>query len=630
MTVIERHPPARHRAIFLSDIHLGTRGCQAEMLLDFLKKNECEHLYLVGDIVDGWRLKRWWYWPQAHNDVVQKILRKARKGTNVVYIPGNHDEAARQYCQLTFGDVRVRGRGDPRRRPTARKLLVIHGDQFDGIVRYATLARDPGRLGLHRRAARQHDVQLGPPQARPALLVAVGLPQAQGQERGPVHRQLRGRGRERSAPPRRRRRGVRPHPSRRDPHHRRRALLQRRRLGGELHGAGRGFRRPPAHRPLGRGTCARASSTLPRLHAGAAGGGVDADCASPSSPTPGVRRSMASCAPSRPSSQLLQAEGHDVEVFGPDRFRTLPCPTYPEIRLSLFPAAASRPHAEAVRARCDPSRDRGAARLGGARLLPQARASPSPRAYHTRFPEYVRARIRVPLAWSYAFVRRFHAPSSAVLVVAQSIRDELSRARLQEPGAVVARRRHRGFHAAAARRRRKDARPIWLYAGRVAIEKNIKAFLDLDLPGTKWVVGGGPQLKELKRRYKDARFFGSVDTEELSRRYAEADCFVFPEPHRHVRPGHGRGAGLRRAGRGLSGARPARRRDRARCRRGRRGSAHGLPRRDTRRPRRLSRATPRPSPGQAAPSSSATTLRPIPRSAWQPLPRRVLPDAAAS
>src|SRR5882757_9147664 len=136
MTVIERNQPARHRTIFLSDIHLGTRGCQAELLLDFLKRNESEHLYLVGDIVDGWRLKRWWYWPQAHNDVVQKILRKARKGTNVIYIPGNHDEAARQYCQLTFGDVRVEEEAI-HVQPDGKKLLIIHGDQFDGIVRYA-------------------------------------------------------------------------------------------------------------------------------------------------------------------------------------------------------------------------------------------------------------------------------------------------------------------------------------------------------------------------------------------------------------------------------------------------------------------------------------------------------------
>jgi UDP-2,3-diacylglucosamine pyrophosphatase LpxH len=136
MTVIERQSSTRHRAIFLSDIHLGTRGCQAELLLDFLKRNECDHLYLVGDIVDGWRLKRWWYWPQTHNDVVQKIMRKARKGTDVIYIPGNHDEAARQYCQLTFGDVRVVEEAIHTTHD-GKKLLVIHGDQFDGIVRYA-------------------------------------------------------------------------------------------------------------------------------------------------------------------------------------------------------------------------------------------------------------------------------------------------------------------------------------------------------------------------------------------------------------------------------------------------------------------------------------------------------------
>src|SRR3979409_2130989 len=136
MTVIERNQPARHRTIFLSDIHLGTRGCQAELLLDFLKRNESETLYLVGDIVDGWRLKRWWYWPQSHNDVVQKIMRKARKGTNVIYIPGNHDEAARQYCQLTFGEVHVQ-EDAIHTTPDGRKLLVIHGAQFDGIGRHA-------------------------------------------------------------------------------------------------------------------------------------------------------------------------------------------------------------------------------------------------------------------------------------------------------------------------------------------------------------------------------------------------------------------------------------------------------------------------------------------------------------
>jgi UDP-2,3-diacylglucosamine pyrophosphatase LpxH len=132
-----RRPLTRHwRAIWLSDIHLGTRGCQAERLLDFLRDNESDTLYLVGDIVDGWRLKRWWYWPQSHNDVVQKILRKARKGTKVIYIPGNHDEAARNYCGLLFGGVELRFEAI-HETADGRKLLVIHGDQFDTVVRHA-------------------------------------------------------------------------------------------------------------------------------------------------------------------------------------------------------------------------------------------------------------------------------------------------------------------------------------------------------------------------------------------------------------------------------------------------------------------------------------------------------------
>ena len=225
-------------------------------------------------------------------------------------------------------------------------------------------------------------------------------------------------------------------------------------------------------------------------------------------------------------AQLLRAQGHDVEVFGPDRFYTLPCPTYPEIRLSLFPAARLSHMLKLYAPDAIHLVTEGP--LGwAARAFCRKRGIPFTTAYHTRFPEYVRARIRVPLAWSYDFVRRFHAPSAAVLVVAQSIRDELT-----ERGFRNLVPWSRGVDIAAFRPRQRtemaDARPVWLYAGRVAIEKNIKAFLELDLPGTKWVVGGGPQLKELRRRYKDVRFFGSVDTQELSHRYAEADCFVFP------------------------------------------------------------------------------------------------------
>jgi glycosyltransferase involved in cell wall biosynthesis len=225
-------------------------------------------------------------------------------------------------------------------------------------------------------------------------------------------------------------------------------------------------------------------------------------------------------------AQLLRAQGHDVEVFGPDRFRTLPCPTYPEIRLSLFPAARLNHMLKLFAPDAIHLVTEGP--LGwAARAFCRKRGIPFTSAYHTRFPEYVRARIRVPLSWSYAFVRIFHAPSSAVLVVAQSIRDELTARGFRNlvpwsRGVDIA-----AFHP-RPRDETKEPRPIWLYAGRLAIEKNIKAFLDLDLPGSKWVVGGGPQMKELQRKYKDAHFFGSVDTEELSYRYSQADCFVFP------------------------------------------------------------------------------------------------------
>lgn len=129
--------PGLHvRTVWISDLHLGTPGCQADALLAFLKYVECETLYLVGDIIDGWQLKRAWYWPQAHNDVVQKLLRKARKGTRVIFVPGNHDEFARKYVQQNFGGIEV---VDEWIHETAdgRRLWVIHGDLFDGVIQCA-------------------------------------------------------------------------------------------------------------------------------------------------------------------------------------------------------------------------------------------------------------------------------------------------------------------------------------------------------------------------------------------------------------------------------------------------------------------------------------------------------------
>jgi len=126
----EREGHIKVRTAWISDVHLGTPGCQAHALLDFLKQVDCDTLYLVGDIIDGWQLRRSWYWPQAHNDVVQKLLRKARKGTRVIFIPGNHDEFARKFLGHSFGGVEV---AEEWIHTTAdgRRLWVTHGDLYE-------------------------------------------------------------------------------------------------------------------------------------------------------------------------------------------------------------------------------------------------------------------------------------------------------------------------------------------------------------------------------------------------------------------------------------------------------------------------------------------------------------------
>lgn len=126
----------RYRTIWISDVHLGAKACKADYLLDFLKHNESETLYLVGDIADGWRLKRHWHWPQSHNDVVQKLLRKGRKGTRVIYLPGNHDEFARQFIGESFGRIEIYD-DFVHVAADGRQYLVMHGDRFDVVVKHA-------------------------------------------------------------------------------------------------------------------------------------------------------------------------------------------------------------------------------------------------------------------------------------------------------------------------------------------------------------------------------------------------------------------------------------------------------------------------------------------------------------
>ena len=125
-----------YRTIWISDVHLGTPGCAAEMLVDFLRSIDCETLYLVGDIIDGWQLRKGWHWPARHNDVVRCILKQAKRGTRVVYVPGNHDEAMRDYIGLNFGGVEVAAEAI-HLTADGRRLLVLHGDEFDGVMLYA-------------------------------------------------------------------------------------------------------------------------------------------------------------------------------------------------------------------------------------------------------------------------------------------------------------------------------------------------------------------------------------------------------------------------------------------------------------------------------------------------------------
>jgi UDP-2,3-diacylglucosamine pyrophosphatase LpxH len=124
-----------YRTIWLSDLHIGSTQCQADVLLDFLKQNESEKLYLVGDIIDFWALSKKVYWPRDHNTVIQKVLRKARHGTQVIYIPGNHDENVRDYDGYVFGDIVVRN-SDVHTTATGQKFLVVHGDEYDTIAKY--------------------------------------------------------------------------------------------------------------------------------------------------------------------------------------------------------------------------------------------------------------------------------------------------------------------------------------------------------------------------------------------------------------------------------------------------------------------------------------------------------------
>ena len=222
----------------------------------------------------------------------------------------------------------------------------------------------------------------------------------------------------------------------------------------------------------------------------------------------------------------LEAMGHQVDILSPLEFRTLPCPTYPDIRLSILPGNTVRrrireyaPHALHIATEGP---------LGlAARRFALRNGLPFTTAYHTRFPDYVRARTGIPLAWTYRFLHWFHTPAHAVMAPTPAVKTDLetfgfNNVVLWSRGVDLDVFRMQSSH------RLDSEHPIFLYVGRVAVEKNIEAFLQLDLPGSKWVVGDGPALNGLRAKYPHANYLGVLHQQELAEVYAAADVFVFP------------------------------------------------------------------------------------------------------
>ncbi len=226
------------------------------------------------------------------------------------------------------------------------------------------------------------------------------------------------------------------------------------------------------------------------------------------------------------TARELEARGHDVRFITPDGFTTVPMPTYPEVRLALFAKARIADVISTFMPDAIHIATEGPIGLG-ARQVCVERGLPFTTSFHTRFPEYIEARIALPSSWTYGLVRWFHQAASRTMVATASLEHEL---------------RGRGFTNLCAWSRGVDTnlfkpgakslfdlpRPISLYVGRVAVEKNIDAFLALDLPGTKVVVGDGPQLAELRARFPGVHFAGARFGQDLAAHYAASDVFVFP------------------------------------------------------------------------------------------------------
>ena len=505
----------RYRTVWISDVHLGFWGSRAEALLDFLRGCECDYLYLVGDIVDLWALRKRSYWPQQHNDVVRTILGKAKHDTEVVYVPGNHDESLKQYCGHQFGNVSIRDRalhecvnGD--------RLLVIHGDQFDaavassrwlgmlGSAAYGWLLKTNTALNTARRCFGfpywslagflKHKVKNAVQYiSRYEEIVAAEAARwnVAGVVCGHIHRPEL-------------------------------TMIE----GVRYLNCGDWVENCTALVEYDDGTIAllrwdesaaapqlncRWQPDMPRI-------ALVTDAWRPQ--VNGVVRTLET------TVRNLELRGHEVMPVTPGDFKTVPCPTYPEIRLALWPKSRVTELLDDFRPNAIHIATEGP--LGhAARRYCLTHGRSFTTSFHTQFPEYIRLRAPVPLAWSYAYVRRFHGAAVRTLVPTASQRD-----RLVERGFQNLRIWARGVDTSNFHPGEPFAydlpRPINLYMGRVAVEKNIEAFLDLQLPGSKVVIGDGPDFEKLRSTYTDAHFLGARFGRELARHLAGADVFIFP------------------------------------------------------------------------------------------------------
>lgn len=501
----------RVRTLWISDVHLGTRDCQAEHLAAFLKRYHADRIYLVGDIIDGWKLRGGIYWPQAHTNVIRRLLTLSKRGTEVIYVTGNHDEFLRRYSSLILGNIRL---VDEAVHSTAdgRKLLVIHGDQFDVITRYhrwlAFLGDSAYEFTLllnrwlnHWRRRWGYGYWSLSAYLKHKVKTAVNF--ISDFEEAIAH-ECHKRGLD----------GV---------------------VCGHIHHAE--IRRIEGVDYLNCGDWVESCTALiehwdgsiqlyrlaeeqARLAAQAAAMRllIVSDAWLPQ--VNGVVTSLLAL------QRELELLGHQVRVLSPADFRCLPCPSYPEIPLAwnlwrlggLIEAFAP----DAVHLATEGPLGWAARRWLGKRGLDFTSA------IHTRFPEYLRDRCPwLPLSWGYAFLRTFHRPSRAVLVSTPRLRDEFCAWRFQH-----LRLWRKGvdtelFHPAETPPA-KERPPVFLYVGRLATEKNLEAFLDLELPGEKWLVGDGPQRAALEQRYPQARFLGYRHGRALADAYRAASVLVFP------------------------------------------------------------------------------------------------------